>query len=225
MESTNRRAVLRGVALSSVAALAAIPVTAEAAADPVIVAEQEAARLEAHWEILRRHLDRWNLPERWSPELADMPQEIRISPVYADPVTSAVDRKSIEKANAHFFAVINELGDIKEENLSETTREMFARHRALGQQRLAWFDAETARRERVLTESGYRAAEAEEQGAFERLHNAFRRVATTPAATLAGVAAKLRQIQSERAGDIADDEALRSAIADLERLAGGAASG
>jgi hypothetical protein len=64
-----------------------------------------------------------------------------------------------------------------------------------------------------------------EREAYREMHEAFRDVAVMPAATLAGIAAKLRQIQSERAGDIADADSMTSAIADLERLAGGAASG
>jgi hypothetical protein len=43
-------------------------------------------------------------------------------------------------------------------------------------------------------------------------------IAATPATSPAGVAVKLRQILAEEASDAADEAALESALADLERM-------
>jgi hypothetical protein len=120
-------------------------------------------------------------------------------------------RHAIESYNSHTESIV------------ESSPDELERRREQGRQRLAWFDAEIAEQRRIKSEAGLIAAENDADAIWERQDSILEEMVRTPATSLQGVIVKLGWAMEDAAAPTTtEDFAYHNALADLERLAGGA---
>jgi hypothetical protein len=228
MESTtNRRRLLRGAALSSVAALAAIPTVADAAEpDPVVALIPKRQRLYAAYEAASKRLNAihdtlpnsaFGLPQidKSRPEFARTWYR-EGQPVRLEQLESF--NRLVAKYGAELFQVMRE---IRGHDIDETP---FMSEPGHAEARIAWWHAECARQIHLRKTSGWDDASAAQTTAWDRRAEMDDLIVETDATSWAGVTAKLA-IAADNDDINAAEHMWRSAAADAERLAGGEASG